>query len=69
MKQIKTVNITDRDMIRCRCGGDLVLIDPASPENAFIDCQKCEDSWFVFQIANDQGVEPGYLLDMLQEGE
>lgn len=69
MKQIKTANITDRDMIRCRCGGDLVLIDPASSENAFIDCQKCKDSWFVDQIADNQGVTPEYFLGMLQEGE
>lgn len=64
---MKTVNLTERDMIRCQCGGEIIIINPESKENAYAACRKCEAAIFLTELAEEQGVERDYFTDMLQE--
>ena len=66
---MQTVNLTERDMIRCQCGGEILIINPESKKNAYATCRNCEVSFFLSELAEEQGVETSYFTDMLQEDE
>ena len=64
---MRKVNLTQREMISCACGGDLILINPRSEENVFVKCERCERSEYISEIAAEENVGIDYFINMLNE--